>query len=222
MTEAPQNCIVHSTADSLLGSDSVVEDKEESHNLANSSEHASIFQSLLQRFRQLSTTGVPMAGLPPALLASDDKVKCAALKTSGAFEPYGPTIAWPAPTPPAAPSFYCKADGSGQCVESSAAGSEAVKFTSAVSLTAQTCVCKECLSNARATRTAFRRAAGRRKSAPSAPPPRSPVASASTPSRPSSRTSPPRPLATAALRARLRVVACSGTLGTVWGRGTVR
>eukprot|EP01045_Picozoa_sp_COSAG04_P020830 COSAG04_NODE_2180_length_4609_cov_5.154989_4_plen_146_part_00 len=140
MTEAPQNCIVHSTADSMLGSDSVVEDKEESHNLANSSEHASIFQSLLQRFRQLSTTGVPMAGLPPTLLASDDKVKCAALKTSGAFEPYGPTIDWPAPTPPAAPSFYCKADSSGQCVESGAAGSEAVKFTSAVSLTSNLCV----------------------------------------------------------------------------------
>ena len=139
MAEASQICIVHSTADSLLGSDSVVQDKEESHNLANSSEHASIFQSLLQRFRQLSTTGVPMAGMPPALLASDDKVKCAALKTSGAFEPYGPTIAWPARLP-AAPSFYCKDDGSGQCVESGAAGSEAVKFTSAVSRTSNLCV----------------------------------------------------------------------------------
>ena len=141
MAEAPQIYIVYRLLTRcLVGLDSVVEDKEESHNLANSSEHASIFQSLLQRFRQLSTTGVPMAGLPPALLASDDKVKCAALKTSGAFEPYGPTIAWPAPTPPAAPSFYCKSDSSAQCVESGAAGSEAVKFTSAVSLTSNLCV----------------------------------------------------------------------------------
>ena len=84
-----------------------------------------------------------MAGLPPPTLAKDDVIKCAMLKQTGAFEPFGEEITWPypapAPPPPAGPVFNC---GSSGCVESGAAGG-GVHFSDAKTCSAPT-VCASC------------------------------------------------------------------------------
>ena len=81
----------------------VVNDWTEANNLANSTAHASIFDKLLARFKEISATGVPMAGLPPLLKAKDEALQCAMLTQTGAFEPFGEDITWPYPTPPVVP-----------------------------------------------------------------------------------------------------------------------
>ncbi len=122
----------------------VVRDKTESTNLANSSAHASIFERLLARFKEISATNVPMAGLPAPELKQDQSMECAMLLETGAFEPFGKDIAWPhpgpPPPPPPSPAFLCSKGGS-ECVESG--GTSGVRFSSAKTCSAQS-VCTSC------------------------------------------------------------------------------
>jgi hypothetical protein len=70
------------------------------------------------------------------------QVKCAALKISGAFEPFGQDIAWPYPPPPPPhPQFRCGSAG-GQCVESGPEKDE-VSFSDAATCGKPT-VCTGC------------------------------------------------------------------------------
>jgi hypothetical protein len=120
-----------------------VNDATESHDLANSTEHASIFHQLLTRFKEISATNVPMAGLPPAELTRDNAMECAMLLRTGAFEPFGEDIAWPQQAghpSPSAPTFICGSDSS-ECVESGATGS--VRFSTAKACGAPS-VCESC------------------------------------------------------------------------------
>ena len=109
----------------------VVNDETESHDLANSTEHASIFHKLLERFKEISATNVPMAGLPTPELTQDKALECAMLLRTGAFEPFGEDIVWPQPAAhpspsPAGPTFICGSHSS-ECVESGGTGS--VRFS---------------------------------------------------------------------------------------------
>ena len=120
-------------------------DPEENHNLASNASFADVFHKLLTRFRYISSTGVPMAGLPPALLAADDRTKCAALNQTGAFEPFGGYIAWPQPgnIPPHPPVAYqCPSTAAAECVHAPV-GSNGVVFSSAATCVAKT-VCAAC------------------------------------------------------------------------------
>lgn len=49
------------------------------------------------RLKELSASFAPPAGLLGTLLKQDNEVKCAMLKHTGAFEPYGDEITWPHP-----------------------------------------------------------------------------------------------------------------------------
>jgi hypothetical protein len=114
-----------------------VSDPSETHNLAAHRAHAGTLKKLLARFQELSRTGVPMAGLPPPLLAKDDQVKCAALNRTGAFEPYGLDIPWPQPGNPSPhpspppPMFRCNGSAPGAACVEVESGFTGVVFSSA-------------------------------------------------------------------------------------------
>eukprot|EP01047_Picozoa_sp_COSAG01_P039213 COSAG01_NODE_3226_length_6384_cov_10.417979_7_plen_76_part_00 len=54
---------------SALRASGALSDPEETHDLAKNASFADIFHQLLTRFRSISSTGMPMAGLPSPILA---------------------------------------------------------------------------------------------------------------------------------------------------------
>ena len=78
----------------------VVEDVSESHNLASDPTYTDVLHRLLDRFRFLSTTGSPMAGLSDnsQLETWDRKLQCQQIEEHACFEPYAPDVTWPHPS----------------------------------------------------------------------------------------------------------------------------
>ena len=75
-------------------------DPAETKNLANDSAHAEILATMMARFKEMSATGMPMAGLSDntALITQDHEWQCAVVQKDQYYRPYGPDIAWPHPS----------------------------------------------------------------------------------------------------------------------------
>ena len=74
-------------------------DAAEARDLAHDPAHKSTFEALYARFKQISATGVPMAGLSDnsALEKWDECLQCETTQSGKFFRPYAPEVAWPHP-----------------------------------------------------------------------------------------------------------------------------
>ena len=81
----------------------VVSDPSESHNLAADPAHKRRLVALMDRFRAVSATWMPMAGLSDnsALENWDTMLQCNVTQATGHFRPYAPDVPWPHPADPA-------------------------------------------------------------------------------------------------------------------------
>jgi len=75
----------------------VVQDPSEKVNLANSSEHKAVFAQLTARFKAVSATNAPQAGLVGDALTQDTVLQCNKTLARKYFEPFGPDLPWPYP-----------------------------------------------------------------------------------------------------------------------------